>query len=93
MPNVLRSGDRMMPEFDIWIKCATCDSSGSIEKQRHGVDASGPWVDITDQKCPECDEGLRYMGREYYDGVTDLRADYPFAFAMNLKTKKWEKWA
>ena len=82
-----------MPEFDIYIKCAVCDSSGSIEKQRHGVGVNGPWVDITDQECPECDEGLRYGGREYYDSVTDLRADYPLAFAYNLKTKKWEKWA
>ena len=79
----------MMPEFDIHLQCVACEGSGKIENLRHGVDANGPWVDITDQECPECDEGLRYGGREYYDSVTDLRADYPTAFARNLETRKW----
>jgi hypothetical protein len=79
----------MMPDFDIHIQCAACDGSGNTENLRHGVDANGPWVDITDQECPECEGGLRYVGREYYDSVTDLRADYPTAFARNLETKGW----
>ena len=67
----------MMPEFDIHIQCTGCDGSGKIENLRHGVDASGPWVDITDQECHECDDGFRYVGREHYDSVDDLKADYP----------------
>ena len=77
-------------EFDIHIECAECEGLGEIENLRHGVDANGPWVDITDQKCRECEGGgLVYVGREVYDSVADLKADYPESMAQNLDTKEW----
>ena len=77
-------------EFDIHIECAECEGFGEIENLRHGVDANGPWVDITDQKCRECEGGgLGYVGREVYDSVADLKADYPESMAQNLDTKEW----
>ena len=78
-----------MPQFDIHIQCVECEGSGEIENLRHGVDANGPWVDITGQKCHECENGLRYVGIEHYDSAKDLKADYPESMAKNLQTGEW----
>jgi hypothetical protein len=77
-------------EYDIHVEEATCDGYGEIETQRDGVNATGPWVDITDDKCHECEGGgLVYAGREHYDSVADLKTDYPESLAKNLDTGKW----
>jgi hypothetical protein len=80
-------------EYDIHVECAVCEGRGEIETQRGGVNANGPWVDITDDKCRECEGGgFIYVGREHYDSVADLRADYPESLAKhvyNLDAGEW----
>ena len=76
-------------EYDIHIECAACDC-GMTETQVGGVDANGPWAEYRESKCHECDgSGIVYVGREVYDSLADLKADYPESFAKNLATGEW----
>ncbi len=76
--------------YDIHVECAACEGFGEIENLRHGVDANGPWVDITDQKCHECEGGgLVYVGRKFYDSLADLKFHYPESIVRNLATGEW----
>jgi len=77
-------------EYDIHVECSACDGYGEIETQRGGVNANGPWIDITGDKCDKCEGGgLVYAGRERYDSVAELRADYPESLVKNLDTGEW----
>jgi hypothetical protein len=77
-------------DFDIHIECAECDGFGVLDQTAHGVNANGPWVDITEHDCPECDgSGLRHVGIETHDSLADLKADYPESFVKNMETQEW----
>ena len=77
-------------EYDIHVECAACEGFGENETQVGGVNANGPWTEYREAKCYECDgSGIVYAGRETYDSLADLKADYPRSFVQNLATKEW----
>jgi ubiquitin len=77
-------------EFDIHVECIKCGGYGEMDTQHGSVNANGPWVEIIGDQCDQCEGGgLVYAGREHYDSVADLRADYPESFAKNLNTGEW----
>jgi len=77
-------------QFDIHIQCADCDGFGTHDHAAYGVNANGPWVDITEQNCYVCEgQGLLYVGRETYDNLSDLKSDYPESIVQNIETREW----
>ena len=44
-----------MTSYTVTLPCSNCNATGWEELVSHGTNASGPWADIHERECLECD--------------------------------------
>tara|TARA_R110001592_G_scaffold248605_1_gene511011 strand:- start:145 stop:483 length:339 start_codon:yes stop_codon:yes gene_type:complete len=44
-----------MTSYTVTLPCSDCEGTGWEELVKHGTNANGPWADIHERECLECD--------------------------------------
>jgi hypothetical protein len=66
-----------MTSFTVTLPCKWCESNGVVEMITHGTNSNGPWVDITEQQCLECDGvGTRDKVVSNFTSIWDVADEY-----------------
>jgi len=66
-----------MTSFTVTLPCSNCNATGWEELVSHGTNASGPWADIHERECLECDGiGTKDKVVSNFTSIWDVAEEY-----------------
>jgi len=66
-----------MTSYTVTLPCSNCNATGWEELVSHGTNASGPWADIHERECLECDGiGTKDKVVSNFTSIWDVAEEY-----------------